>query len=75
MTHAGPAEQDCTPTWQVFPPGMHCAPGEQATQAPLPSQTPLAPPEAEQDVPAAAAVPWSVHVGAPAALHAVTLPM
>ena len=73
--HAGPEEHDCTPTWHMLPPGLHCEPAEHATQLPAPSHTPPVPPVAVHDVPADAGVPWSVHVATPPALHAVTLPM
>jgi len=71
--HWGPAEQDCTPTWQALLFGLHCAPPVQAVQEALASHTPLAPPWVAHGVPGAAATPWSVHVATPPT-QAVTLP-
>jgi hypothetical protein len=73
FVHCTPAEQDSTPTWHWFPFGLHCAPAAHAKHDPLPSHAPLAPPTAEHDVPAGAAVPKSIHVAMPA-VQALTLP-
>jgi hypothetical protein len=56
LEQAGPAAQVCVPVWQTLPLGLHCAPVEHATQAPLLLQTPVVAPD-EQGLPGATAVP------------------
>ena len=72
--HTGPMVQVIVPCWQGLPAGVHVAFGVQATQAPLPSHTPLEVVVVWHEAPAAAGAFWSVQVIAPP-VHAVTLPV
>jgi hypothetical protein len=51
-SHDGPLVHDIVPCWQGLPVGVQGAFGVQATQAPLPSQTPLGTELVWHDVPA-----------------------